>query len=148
MKNTNENTGSPLEKIGKAEGFGVPEGYFDRLPGRVMEKIRSGEGLQVSRTVPMRRRVVISLAAAAVILLLVTGTLWLHLERGDGNDLMTGQSLSAYMMTDGLDEQMLFEFMEQENITSGTVTGTPEDDSIINYLVNEGVDESVLAELY
>ena len=149
MKKKKEDMDRVLRDIGENGGFRVPDSYFDELPGRVMEKIRRGE---VPASVPvahMHRRRILSLAAAAVItLLFVTGFLLLQERNRSAREARATANVTAYLISGDFNEQTLYDFMEEENILPEMSAVTQDDDQIIDYLVNEGVDESLLAELY
>ncbi len=112
-----------------------------------MEKVRAGENKAVPQMVVFRRKVFYAAAVIAAIVMLAGGYLILSMQdkNADGS---AGNNVTAFVIANEIDEQMLMEFMEQENIVPDTLPVVGEEDSIIDYLINEGVDESLLAELY
>ena len=147
MKKEEENMNVVLRDIEDNGGFRVPDGYFDRLPEQVMEKIREGEA-SVPVVSVRRKRVITLVAAAAVALLFVTGYLLLQVKSGAFGNRDAATSVTVYLMSSDVDEQVLYDFMEEENIVPETLPVTRDDDQIIDYLVSEGVNESLVAELY
>ena len=138
-----------LRDIGENGGFRVPESYFEELPGRVMEKIRRGEVPASVPVVHMHRRRILSLAAAAVIsLFFITGILLLQERSRSARKGEATATVTAYLMSGDFNEQTLCDFMKEENIVPEIPAVTQDDEQIIDYLVNEGVDEYLLAELY
>ena len=131
----------------KKDIFRVPDGYFDHLPGRVMERVRK-EGVSGSTAVvPLRQRVSrLLVAAAAVVLLFIVSYSLLRRER-NVPDNKAGNGVTAYVWSGDVDEQTLYEFLEREDILPEACPASDED-AVIDYLVSEGVDESLLAELY
>ena len=103
-----------LRDMSGKEGFRVPEGYFDRLPERVMERIRREEAPAGGRAVSLQRRKrILSLAAAAAIaLLFVSGFLLLQEQRKRAADAAGTTAVTAYLMPGDFDEQTLYDFME------------------------------------
>jgi low affinity Fe/Cu permease len=146
MESKRKNTERLKEHNGE-DPFRVPDGYFEHFPERVMEKIRAGEDKTVPRMVPFHRKGMYYAAAVIAAVVILTGG-YLFLQRQGAPDVSVRNNVTTFVMTSEIDEQMLMEFMEQENIIADTLPVISEEDSIIDYLVQEGVDESLLAELY
>ncbi len=125
----------------KEDGFRVPEGYFEVLPGRIMERVR-----QERTAVPLRRRFYRVAVAAAVALFLAGGTWFATREAFAPSP--TEQGLQAYILNnEEVDEILLYDFLEQEEeITPDEKNG--DEDALISYLLTEGVDENMITELY
>jgi hypothetical protein len=56
--------------------------------------------------------------------------------------------VTAYVWSGDVDEQTLYEFIEGEDLLPEAYAAGGGEDPLIDYLVSEGVDESLLAELY
>jgi hypothetical protein len=148
MEKKEPNMGVSDENGGKKDVFRVPDEYFDHLPGRVMERIR-GEGAQGrGGVVPLRQKISRSLVAAAAALLLVIAGHYLLRTESVVPEGETDSAVTAYVMSGDVDEQTLYEFIEGEDILPEAYAAAGGEDPLIDYLVSEGVDESLLAELY
>jgi len=111
-----------------------------------MERIRKEEKSAV-RVVPFRRKMYYAAAVAAAVVILLGG--YLLLQRGAvGSGEMPDKNVMAFVMSDEVDEQILWDYLEQEHMVPDTLRQPEEESMIINYLMQEGVDESLLAELY
>lgn len=128
--------------------FRVPDGYFDHLPEQVMGRIRKGEGKETVRVVPLRRKIHYAAAVAAAVVILLGGYLFLQQQSTPRSEGGPDKNVMAFVLTDEMDEQILWDYLEQEGIAADTLQQPEEESMIIDYLLQEGVDESLLAELY
>ncbi len=138
-----------LKEAGDRKNFRVPEGYFDRLPDRIRESVREAEPTRAHKgnrfTIPIPTLVA---SAAAVIAFAVMGWFYVHsLRSGEPFHGGTNASLVFDLMPGDVSEEMLYNFIEEEGIsTESSRTEGKNTEAIINYLVEEGVDETLLAQ--
>ncbi len=135
-------------KASGREDFRVPEGYFEQLPGRVMEEIRSGEKDRVTESKPALLRInPVFAMAAAVIAFAVIGYFFVqYLHTSDTPAVMSDHIVSYSSLPDDINEDVLYEYIEKENISAGFSVIDEDSGTIIDYLMDEGVDESLLAQ--
>lgn len=95
-----------LNNIGKRMPYTVPEGFFDEMHGRLMEKTVGSSDATVNyqlSTVHSRRRFWMS---AAAVVLLIAGVSFYALQRSEQSEtnLLADESVETYMTDDALDE--------------------------------------------
>jgi len=138
-----------LCEIGKGKDFLVPEGYFDHLPDRVLNTIRETGGKEkIGKLFPLGRKMYAAIAMAAAVFAFVT--LGYFYIRSLNHEYPAGTKSNSFVyfnMIKEIDEHSIYEFMEEENITPAYLPGQPDDtETIIDYLMDEGVDETLLAQ--
>lgn len=130
----------------KNEQFRVPDHYFDRLPDAILERIRIKESSSASGKTPVLRRIYTLTAAAAVFLLLLVSGLWYHRLHQD-NPVNSEDFVAGYYVAGDLIEQEdILEFIGTEDIDIDASLSGIRNDIIINYLIDEGIDETIIAE--
>lgn len=153
---------------GKDNPFQTPDGYFETLPSRIMDRIKSGsdEKTPVHR---IRHRRILFAAAAALLLLISIPFVWMLLDKPADNELYGLEinisegyynylTLSIYDEDDLIDmlleassgdpDFILFEsaeVLQYESDPDNTDSLTKED--IMMYLLKSGVSDSELYEL-
>ena len=122
------------EELKKAP-LSVPEGYFDSLPERVMQRIAAGDK-QPARRVPLRRWWIAAAAACAVAVL----ALAVRLSTAPTTEQTAYEDDAEYIELMDIDERSLAEYgseEEQDDISQ---------DAIIEYLAYNGLSGAYLYE--
>ena len=122
------------EELKKAP-LSVPEGYFDSLPERVMQRIAAGDK-QPARRVPLRKWWMAAAAACAVAVL----ALAVRLSFSPVAETTAYEDDSEYIELMDIDERSLAEYgseEEQDDISQ---------DAIIEYLAYNGLSGAYLYE--
>ncbi len=140
-------THNRLEDLKKENPFRVPEGYFDSLPGRISEAV-SGEqsGAEAPRGFFSLLRPQLALAAGFLILVVagyVAVQLILKPGNGNGNNY---QNIAEYVEfnLDDFDESEIMEMVGGNPTEKESFADL--DEEIIEYLVNENIDENTILE--
>ena len=146
----NKNIEQILKEGSKQNDFSVPEGYFEQLPGQIIEKInvhQEQKGGAPERSVFFRINPVVTMAAA-VVAFAVIGYFYIHsLHSSEKSVITTNAELISDILPEDVSEEALFEFVEKEQIFPLlTQTDDADTETIIDYLVDEGVDETLLAQ--
>ena len=102
-----------LSDYQKKESFKTPEGYFETLAPRVMQRIAE-QKQQKMRKARKQFRIFCYAAAASVALLLVTGTLWMNTQTSP--ELPTTLADESTYLDDMLNYAMLDDYMINEYI--------------------------------
>ena len=91
-----------LEKMNKTLPYTVPEGFFEEMHGRLMDKTVNAQSSTLSLRSSHRR---FWMSAAAVVLL-IAGVSFYALHRMEQADaaLLADESVETYMSDDALDE--------------------------------------------
>lgn len=113
----------------------VPQGYFDELPARMMEKIRQEE--QKARVIPFYRKKAVLWSAAASIVILFGINSFMMVMRSSREALLSHDIQIDDLNIHEFDEAMIMEYAL--NITPGVSIHTNDLD------INE-LDESMLLE--
>lgn len=138
-----------LNEAGDRKNFRVPEGYFDSLPDRIKESVREAEATRAHAghrfILPMHTLIA---AAAAVIAFAVIGYFYVNSLRSvEHFPTDTSAGVVFDIMPGDISEEVLYDFIKEEEISTGsTRTEEKNTEAIINYLVDEGVDEILLAQ--
>ncbi len=133
-----------LKEKERDDGFRVPEGYFEAFPVRMAARARRERELWDGRF----RRTAYRLAAAAAVALLITGGI-LFLRQERSTPAAGHAEWAAWILdTDEVDETMLYEILEEEDMNTPSGEMKDRDEDLIDYLVSEGVDETMIAELF
>ena len=91
-----------INNIGKRMPYKVPEGFFEEMHERLMDKTVKAQPSRLSLQ-PSRKRYWMSAAAAV---LLIAGVSFYALQRAEQSDaaLLADESVETYMTDDALDE--------------------------------------------
>ena len=91
-----------INNIGKRMPYKVPEGFFEEMHERLMDKTVKAQPSTISLQ-PTRKRYWMSAAAAV---LLIAGVSFYALQRTEQSDaaLLADESVETYMSDDALDE--------------------------------------------
>jgi hypothetical protein len=122
------------EELKKAP-LSVPEGYFDSLPERVMQRIAAGDK-QPARRVPLRKWWMAAAAACAV----TVAALAIRLTNAPVTEQTAYEDDAEYIELMDIDERSLAEYgseEEQDDISQ---------DAIIEYLAYNGLGSAYLYE--
>ncbi len=142
----NNNIEKLMREAGERKHFSVPEGYFGQLPGRVLRRARQTEPERMKKPVVVSLSKVMAVAAAVVFA--VFGYFYVHSLRSAENPSAgsTDRVMSEVLPAD-ISENVLYNFIEEEGISAEiSLTNDENSEAIIDYLVGEGVDESLLAQ--
>lgn len=137
---------------GKQMPFEVPEGYFEELPGKVLDRIHE----KPQRVIGFRQRIV-QLSAAAAILILLAFSAVQFLFSPDteiATDALTLNEIYAYNLDNmaELEDAYLISFLEAENLTYSDLmedeTSEISDEAIMEYLLAENHIEYYILDEY
>lgn len=87
-----------IENLSKTENYQVPEGYFEQLPGQIMNTIRKERA---------RRRNIIFSSVAAVALLVICSTLVINYKTNEAKEQQKQIAIEAGLKSSQLEEQMV-----------------------------------------
>ena len=140
-----------FESLKKNDQFKVPDGYFDKLPGNVMDRIKQEEGVDLGKQTNETRskRPVISLvrnqlaiAASFAALFLLAYTAIRIIAPQAPNNALSEIEIIASLEAEihDLDEVYLYNLVFSNETISKDETIELSDQEIMNYLIEEGVD--------
>lgn len=86
-----------IENLSKTENYQVPEGYFEQLPGQIMNTIRKERA---------HRRNIIFSSVAAVALLVICSTLVINYKTNEAKEQQQ-LAIEAQQQAEQLEEQMV-----------------------------------------
>ena len=141
MKNKS-NTESPLDQANKQDMFGVPESYFRDLPGRILETVEIEIPDEVKSVRAWDRFKPVLLIAASVlgfIMITYTGQKLLRAEKE--SNLFSSLDVIEYIdyYSHEFGEELLLDNINMDVLESDLVKN--ETDEIIEYLIQEGIEE-------
>jgi hypothetical protein len=114
--------GSQLEGHSGQAGFGVPEGYFDRLPQAVQQRISAGRQHQTRRVPAFALGRLVPVIASIALLIAVAFSFFL-LQTGTENGYLTHTDESVYeeyfALVSEYDRSLLLEFASQQADAEG-----------------------------
>ena len=131
-----------------------PAGYFNKFPGKVMDKIREEENQpEKGKILPVWR----SLAAAAAVIIFVLSIspvyfAFHHKPTQDNNNLASVKEISNDAVLNMVDEDDIIDQLSSEKAATITVApnqevkDTTSTNAIINYLMDENVSTSAIME--
>jgi len=125
--------------------FGVPESYFRDLPGRVLETIEAkipGEDKSVRAWDRFKPALLVAAAVLGFIILTYTGQKLFRAEKE--SNLISSLDAIEYIdyYSHEFGEELLLNNIDLDELGSDLVKN--ETDEIIEYLVQEGIDEFTL----
>jgi hypothetical protein len=118
-------------------GFKVPEGYFETLESKIMDRVLSEPQPKVK---PLFPRKIIGFAVAASLVLSVSLIFWPS-EKEKQQDLAQ-ETLQNYLETENLNEYLLTDMLTDEDLKSMEVLHGIDKDEIEVYLEKTIDDES------
>jgi hypothetical protein len=118
-------------------GFKVPEGYFETLESKIMDRVLSEPQPKVKSLFP---RKIIGLAVAASLVLSVSLIFWPS-EKEKQHDIAQ-ETLQNYLETENLNEYLLTDMLTDEDLKSMEVLHGIDKDEIEVYLDKTIDDES------
>lgn len=143
---TDENHSPELPGIPRENPFSIPEGYFDRFPLKMADRVATEKG-KFRFPFPILLKPVPMFATALLLLsTLVIGYRYLS----SGGDALSEEEISTYVYQEGIldefSEEELLEYAELPLLESDTLqkTNKPSADQrgIQEYLIESGIDES------
>lgn len=124
--------------------FKVPDNYFENLSDRIFEKIHLEENIPLKPVYAFNWKRSLSLAAAIVGITFISYTGYKYINRPTITDVQIAQ------ISDTTDPE--FSFVDENLIVEAlTTTGADlevEGDDIISFLVDDDLDENLIAEAY
>ena len=138
------------EKINfnKENPFRTPEGYFENLSGKIMQKI--GEPEETVRKVSAWRVFKTQFAVAAGIIGFALLAYYSYHFISSNNSLLDKNNVIAVVAVDTTDAEL--SFVDESHIIEAISTTTPKQevngDDLINYLIEDDIDENLIAEAY
>jgi hypothetical protein len=140
MKNINEN----IDNLSKKKPFCVPDNYFDNFSDRLLEKIELQESKKLKTPFLLVFKTQFAMAAGIIgFALLAYGAYYFISDKKPVTDTIA-------IVQDTTDAE--YYFVEEDHIIEALSTKTTkpnlEGDDIISYLVEDGVDENLIAEAY
>lgn len=142
-KNTNLNK---LEQLRRNEQFKVPEGYFDTLPGRILDRIRESETsheasqYKTHKIVQWRKFVAVAASVAAIVVL--SFTMIRVFLNSESNKELSEPELIAFIENEimSFDDTELYDLTQtaQQIPANAEIKLTREE--ILEYLSQEGSD--------
>ncbi len=142
----NNNKLNKLELLKKNEQFKVPDGYFEMLPNRIMERISESEtsheaiGHKMPKIVQWRKFVAVAASVAAITVLSLT-MIKTYINAQNNKDLSEPE-LFAYIENEihGFDDAELYDLTQttQQIPSKEEINLTREE--ILEYLSQEGSD--------
>ena len=118
-------------------GFKVPEGYFDTLESKIMDKALAEKQPKVKTLFPKK---IIGFAVAASLILLASLIFW-STEKEKQQELAQ-DILQNYLETENLNEYLLTDLLTDEDLKSMEVLHDIDKDEIEMYLEKTIDDES------
>jgi hypothetical protein len=118
-------------------GFKVPEGYFDTLESKIMDKVLAEQQPKVKSLFPKK---VIGFAVAASLIILASLIFWPS-EKEKQQDLAQ-ETLQNYLETENLNEYLLTDMLTDEDLKSMEILHGIDRDEIEVYLEKTINDES------
>jgi hypothetical protein len=141
IMDTENDIGPLLKNLKRDHPFTVPEGYFEAFPGRLEQAI------QHARPVHKKMNVRVLLAAASIAAaMLLSATLLFRHQYRQGLDARFHAEISRTVDMElySISEETILEAMAPET-NSGTVQKAPaEEGQVIEYLLQEDLDEADL----
>ncbi len=141
MNNNEENN----NLFNRENPFRIPDNYFDTLPDKIFSKIFQPESKPLKPKVYINWTKQIAVAAAVAGIIFMSYSGYRLLNNSDNNKQQVAQIIDT---TDAVysfvDENNIVEAMTTVKTTSEKVEG----DDIINYLVEDDVDENLIADAY
>jgi len=143
------NKGIELTEAGNKNPFLIPDGYMDKFPDEVLKKIRKNElpvsvspGAGISRLL----RSQIALAAGFLAFALVIYTTVDFILQKEDTRISSNQTFSHIIEQASFqfDEPMLLEYIEDSDNLTGKGLDENYSDMIIDYLINENIELSML----
>ncbi|MBN2813707.1 MAG: hypothetical protein JXQ80_06485 [Bacteroidales bacterium] len=133
-----ENTGKFIETLKRDNPFGVPEGYFQSFPDRLNNTIEALDKKPL--TVKKNINWLTYAAAAALLLFVLAGSRYL-LHYTNQNKALTNLQREISQEVEhslySINEDIILEVMGYESIAGDT----PDDNKIIDFLINDDIGE-------
>jgi hypothetical protein len=132
------------EDFPKGNPFRVPEGYFDRFPAKLAERMEEDKKI---RRFPFPSLLKPAPLLAAACMLIIAGVFGYRMLSGPA-DPLTEDEISTYVYQEGIiDELEVDDILESTDMaestdTTPTRTSTNENDEIQHYLLDEDIDDA------
>ena len=144
MKNKS-NKESPLDKINKQDMFGVPDNYFKDLPDIILrntEKEISTEVKKLHYRERFRPALLVAASVLGLIIITYTGQKFLRAEKE--SNLISSLDAIEYIdfYSQDFGEELLLENINMDFLDSDPEIN--ETDKIIEYLIENGIDDLTL----
>jgi hypothetical protein len=142
MSNKEENN----TLFNKENPFRVPENYFDTLSDRILDTISKSESTSIKPVYQINWIKQIAVAASIVGIIFVSYSGYKFFNKTEN---INNQEIAQIIDTTDAE----YSFVDEDNIVEAITTEIPvtenlEGDDIISYLVEDGVDENLIADAY
>ncbi len=141
-----KNIAPNLSKIKKDSPFRVPEDYFDNFAARLENKIQQENKPEHRSKLFLLRKPHLAIAATFAGLIIMAVTVLRVVETKHTSAGLTNEEIMAYIQDDiyDYDEYTIIENLKPEK--SINVKSELNDDEIIKYLENDGIDVSTISD--
>ena len=141
-----KNIAPNLSNMKKDSPFRVPEDYFDNFAARLENKIQQENKPQHRSKLYLLRKPYLAVAATFAGLIIMAVTVLRVVETKHTSNGLTNEEIMAYIQDDiyDYDEYTIIENLKPEK--SINIKSELNDDEIIKYLVNDGVDVSTISD--
>jgi len=141
MKNQNH-PNIKIDKIPKEGMFKVPDGYFENLSDRILTKVKTLpiEASKV-RIIPYSRRRLLRIAATIAGFIILSFAGYQIFQKTQKNDLLSqadAYDVADYYVSEFDERTLMISALESEQ------EAKMESEAMINFLVDEGIEEETL----
>mgnify|MGYP001544815748 CR=1 FL=1 len=153
---SNEEMPSFLHQLKSEYDPEIPEGYFENLPDRVMERIRNDEEQAgKNRIIPLKPFAIASIAAA-ILILIASSIVFIWQPVNVTEPLNNSETLAMEEGYNGFSETELIDVLVVEDMQEDDNSGFQvleidfevlDEEGIIEYLFDAGISEYELAQL-
>lgn len=145
MQKKSKNTESLPDQASKQNMFDVPENYFQDLPGRILEAVETkihGKDKSAGAWDRFKPAFLIAASVLGFMIISYTGLKLLRAEKE--SDFISSLDAIEYVgfYSHEFEEDLLLENIDMDE--TGTVLVLNETDEIIEYLIQEGIDDLTL----
>ena len=137
------NPGSIFDKIENKPAYKVPDKYFDNLPGKLMDSISTSEQTsQTKRQKIVKFKHLFSYAASFIGVIFISYLGINHLTSNRNNQFISENDAIEYLTfySSDFDEASILENIQNIDLENQSAKAD-ESESIILYLLEEGIDE-------
>jgi len=137
------NSGSIFDKIENKQAYKVPDRYFDNLPGKLMDSTSTDEQLsQTKKQKLIKFKHIFAYAASFIGIIFISYLGINHLTSNRNNQYISENDAIEYLTlySSDFDESSIIENIQEMDNKSQSEK-EDESETIIHYLIEEGIDE-------
>ncbi len=137
------NSGSIFDKIENKQAYKVPDRYFDNLPGKLMDSTSADEQLsQTKKQKLIKLKHIFAYAASFIGIIFISYLGINHLTSNRNNQYISENDAIEYLTlySSDFDESSIIENIQEMDNKSQSEK-EDESETIIHYLIEEGIDE-------